>query len=393
VTPRSAIRVLIAEDDPSVRSALSACLADDAAFELVASAVDADGAIEAAWAAQPDVALVDVRMPGGGVMAAQGIKRRSPETRMLAFSAYDDRATVLEMLEAGVVGYLVKGSSIESIMDSLTRAAAGQGSLSVEVTGDVIDELVGQLHVRRKSDDRRRTAEARIRRAVENGALSIVFQPIVALAGGEPIGLEALSRFKAPPERDPEEWFAEASEVGLRRDLELAAVAAAVRELPQLPEGLFLSVNASPETLCSAAFRKLMHRIDASRVVVELTEHAPVENYAAVNTAVAHLRGDGVRLAIDDAGAGFASLRHILRLAPELIKLDRTLINRIEQDRSRQALAAGLISFASKIDATIVAEGIEREEEVEALLGLGVAFGQGFYFAKPAALPVLARTS
>jgi EAL domain-containing protein (putative c-di-GMP-specific phosphodiesterase class I) len=117
-----------------------------------------------------------------------------------------------------------------------------------------------------------------------------------------------------------------------------------------------------------------------------MTEHARIDDYKGVNGALARIRELGVRLAIDDAGAGFASLRHILRLAPEIIKLDRTLIDRIESDRSRQALAAGLISFAEKIEATIIAEGIERSAEVEALLNLGVSYGQGFFFAKPAPL-------
>ena len=95
-----------------------------------------------------------------------------------------------------------------------------------------------------------------------------------------------------------------------------------------------------------------------------------------------------MRLAVDDAGAGFASLRHILRLAPDFIKLDRTLIDGIERDRSRQALAAGLISFADKIEATIIAEGIERSAEVDALTALGVDYGQGFFIARPAPLPL-----
>lgn len=391
MSPRRAVRVLLAEDDPVVLEALSALINDEPALELVSAVSDTAAAVEAASREKPDVALVDVRMPGGGgAEAARGIKRRSPKTRVLALSAYDDRATVLEMLEAGVVGYLVKGTSINAIMESIEQAAAGQGSLSVEVTGEVIDELVGQLHVRRRASERKVGSKKRIRRALEeDGALTMVFQPIYALDGSGPVGVEALARFRGPPERGPEGWFEEAEAVGLRRELELAAIKAAVAELDQVPSNLFLAVNASPETLRSAALRKLFSRTDGERIVVEVTEHAPIDDYKGVNGALARIRELGVRLAIDDAGAGFASLRHILRLAPEIIKLDRTLIDRIESDRSRQALAAGLISFAEKIDATIIAEGIEHRAEVTALIDLGVSYGQGFYFAMPAPLAEL----
>jgi EAL domain-containing protein (putative c-di-GMP-specific phosphodiesterase class I) len=150
-----------------------------------------------------------------------------------------------------------------------------------------------------------------------------------------------------------------------------------------LPQECYLSVNVSPRTLRGAAFRRLCAAVDGERVVVEVTEHAPIDDYERMNQALTRIRALGVRLAIDDAGAGFASLRHILRLDPDFIKLDGSLIAGIEEDASKQALATGLISFADKIGATIVAEGIEREEEVKALRALGVHYGQGFYLGLP----------
>lgn len=378
------IRVLLAEDDPNVRSALAAIIRSEPALELADAVSDALEAIAAAEREQPDVALIDVRMPGGGgPVAVRGIKRCAPGTKILALSAHDDRSTVMEMLEAGVVGYLVKGSSLETILVSIERAAAGLGSLSVEVTGDVIDELAEQLGVQRRADERQRRRETRIRRVLEDeGALEMVFQPICTI-DGERVGAEALARFRGPPKRGPARWFAEAGDVGLRRELEIAAVRAALSELADWPDGLYLSVNVSPATVTAAAFRKVFRDVDATRVVVEITEHAPIDDYERLADALGGLRSAGVRLAIDDAGAGFASLRHILRLDPDFIKLDRTLIQGIQADRSRQALAAGLISFAEKIGATIVAEGIERLGELRALRALGVGYGQGFYLARP----------
>ena len=385
---RVPIRVLIAEDDAAVRNALEALFMSERGLELASSVGDAPSAIEAAIRESPDVALVDVRMPGGGAHATREIKNCAPKTKVIAFTAHHDRATVLEMLEAGAVGYVLKGGSVEAIVEAIEQAAAGQASLSHEVTGDIIATLVGQLGVQRKASEKAARQEKRIRRALEpEGVLEMVFQPIFSLSGPI-VGAEALARFRTAPRRGPERWFAEAEEVGLRCELELAAAAAALGFLPSFPPGIYLSVNVSPKTLLSAAFRKLVESSEPARVVVEVTEHAPIDDYARLNTALDRLRALGVRLAVDDAGAGFASLRHILRLAPDFIKLDRTLIDGIQGDRSRQALAAGLISFAERINATIVAEGIEEVAEFDMLLSLGVGFGQGFFLARPGPLPM-----
>ena len=383
------IRVLVAEDDATVRDALEALIRSERSLQLAASVVDAPSAVEAAMREQPDVALVDVRMPGGGASAARGIVSCAPGTRVLAFTAHDDRETVLQMLEAGAIGYLLKGDSIDEIVEAIHRAADGQAPLSAEVAGEVIDELLGQLNVDRQNETQTRRREKRVRRALDaNDRFSMVFQPICSLSGSM-VGAEALARFRGPPKRGPERWFAEAEEVGLGRELELATAKAALAALPSLPPEIYLSVNASPATLLSGSFRELvLENSDPTRVVVEVTEHARIDDYERLNSAFDRLRDPGVRLAIDDAGAGFASLRHILRLAPDFIKLDRTLIDGIEYDRSRQALAAGLISFAEKIEATIIAEGIEHSAEVDVLTALGVAYGQGFFIAKPAPLPL-----
>lgn len=386
MTRAKQISILIAEDDAPVRDALTALINLEPNLKVVASAADADEAIAAAEGNLPDVAIVDVRMPGGGgARAAREIKLRCPQTKVIALSASDDRATVLEMLEAGVVGYLVKGDSIASIVESIERASSGQASLSVEVTRDVIDELVQELAVRRRGEEKLRLRRDRVRHAIDDkGALDMALQPICALDGCVVVGAEALARFRGPPKRGPDRWFAEASEVGLRSELELTAVRAALRRLADLKACMYLSINVSPATVCSAAFRRLFAKEASDRIVIEITEHAPVADYDRLNTNLASIRKLGVRLAIDDAGAGFASLRHILRLEPDFIKLDTALIAGIAEDTSQQALAAGLISFSDKIGATLVAEGIERPEEVAALRALGVRYGQGFYLGRPA---------
>ncbi len=384
------LSVLVAEDDPLVRSYLADLIKADQAFEYVGAAVDATEAIALAASVRPDVVLVDVRMPGGGgITAARGIGRRSPESKLIALSGQGDRATVLQMLEAGVVGYLLKSCSAREIVEAIKRAPEGQGSLSIEVTGDIIHELAGQLSVRTRTRKKHQVSERRIGRVLrEQEALTMVFQPILELNGGETMGAEALARFKGPPAQRPASlWFAEAASVGLREELELLAVEKAIEALPQLPAGVRLAVNVSPTTLMTDRFLDVISETDGSRLVAEITEHAPIHDYADLGEKLGRLRAHGMQLAIDDAGAGYSSLRHILELRPDLIKLDITLIRNIDRDGAKQALAAGLISFAHKSNALIVAEGIEHAEEAKMLIELGATYGQGHYLVVPGPLP------
>jgi len=284
---------------------------------------------------------------------------------LLALSAHDERATVLAMLEAGAVGYLVKGSPITTIVESIERAAEGKASLSAEVAGGVIDELVTQLSDRRMRQERRRELRERIEPVLSDpDALRMVFQPIWRLARDTIMG---------------------------REELELRAVSLALDQLHGLGPDEYLSVNASPSTIESAGFLVLVAGSSPERVVVEITEHAPIDDYESVTEALERVRSLGVRLTIDDAGAGFASMRHVLRLDPDFIKLDISLIAGIDADASKQALASGLISLAKSAGATILAEGIEREEELETLVGLGVEYGQGYLLARPEPLAVEER--
>ncbi|RYF52915.1 MAG: EAL domain-containing protein, partial [Comamonadaceae bacterium] len=161
----------------------------------------------------------------------------------------------------------------------------------------------------------------------------------------------------------------------------------ALAVLQDLPCRLALNVNCSPELIISGALQSLLEDgTDLSRVVLEVTEHAIVSDYAALAEALLPFRAGGARLAVDDAGAGYSSMRHILNLQPEIIKLDMSITQSIDRDSHRRALAKGLISFAHEIGSMIVAEGVEQASELEALQLLGVDFAQGYYLAKPLAL-------
>jgi EAL domain-containing protein (putative c-di-GMP-specific phosphodiesterase class I)/putative methionine-R-sulfoxide reductase with GAF domain len=215
---------------------------------------------------------------------------------------------------------------------------------------------------------------------------TVVVQPVLSLASGAVVGVEALARFPGPPVQPPDAWFADAERVGRGVDLELAAAEAALALLDDLPPGLDLAVNVGPTALADARLPQLLAGRPTERIVLELTEHVAVDDYAGLRATVDRLRRLGLRLSVDDAGAGYASFGHILRLAPDLIKLDRSLVAGIDHDPVRTSLTTALVRFAHESGAEVVAEGIETDAELATLRTLGVDLGQGFLLGRPAPL-------
>lgn len=227
----------------------------------------------------------------------------------------------------------------------------------------------------------RSDAAAVIRRVIETAAFTIVFQPIVSLAGGSAVAFEALSRFVDGTR--PDERFHEAARVGLRDALEEATLRAAMTEADHLPPGAAIHLNVSPAFLAARGdLHSLVAGTDRS-VVLELTEYEPVADYPVLAEAWEAL-GEHVELAVDDAGSGYASLRHILSLRPAVVKLDLQLVRGIDEDPARQALVSGLVFFVQQTGIRLVAEGVETEAERERLAALGVGYGQGYLFGRPA---------
>lgn len=230
----------------------------------------------------------------------------------------------------------------------------------------------------------------RIRAVIADGAFRPVFQPIVDLASGQNVGFEALTRFADGAA--PDAVFAEAGAAGLRMDLEIATAEAALRAAGPLPANRFININVSPELILAREPLRTMLRDWGFGVVLEVTEHTPVADYSAVRSAIADI-GEHIQLAVDDAGAGFASLRHILELRPAMVKLDRSLISGVDQDPARQALIAGMVHFAARLEFILLAEGVETEAERMALLELGVTRAQGYLFGRPMPAATLAGIS
>jgi PAS domain S-box-containing protein len=284
------------------------------------------------------------------------------------------------------VAYRLRRKDNEYIwVETTTRVIADEES------GDVLEIVcstrpLGDRRVVEKlsSEDYRHSLE-RVQTVLDEERIDPVYQPILDLATGRPIAFEALSRFPTDPQRGPDRWFAEAWDVGLGIPLELLAVRIAARALPRLPGDVSLCVNASPPTVFSGRFLSSFGD-SADRITVELTEHLNVDDYEGFTSRLRPLRDAGGKVAIDDFGAGYASLRHIIKVRPEWIKLDITLTERVDENPVVHALARALVSFADEVGVRVIAEGIETEEELEALMDAGFGYGQGFYFGLPSPL-------
>jgi EAL domain-containing protein (putative c-di-GMP-specific phosphodiesterase class I) len=225
-----------------------------------------------------------------------------------------------------------------------------------------------------------------IERILTGDGFSIVLQPIISLSSGHVVAVEALSRFDLWPQRAPDYWFAEADSVGLGSALELFAIQRALSLLPDIPEPLCIGINAGPATVGSPELIALLSASTPSRIIVELTEHVGIEDYPGLRRASKNIRRIGSRVALDDTGTGFASLSLLLEVAPELIKLDRAMTRDIDADPVRRALARALVTFGNEVGAEVIAEGIETAAELGVLIDLGIAYGQGFYLARPGGL-------
>jgi PAS domain S-box-containing protein len=281
----------------------------------------------------------------------------------------------------GAIGVLVAGSTSPSAtVERLARRLPALAEFAAVAT----KLLAPQLGAIRGQESRRKA----LRDVISRGELHTVFQPVIRLADGSAVGYEALTRFTDG--EPPVQRFAAATALGVVHELEGACMRSALAASGELPTERWVSLNLSPAALI--ADPSLLTRLaDAGRVtVVEITEQVEVGDYGTLRRVLGR-RPKSVELAVDDAGAGFASLRHILELGPRYVKLDMALVRGIASDPARQALIAGMVHFAGAVGCSLVAEGVETEAERATLIGLGVPFAQGFLFGKPAEASAFAR--
>mgnify|MGYP005993252901 CR=1 FL=1 len=240
-----------------------------------------------------------------------------------------------------------------------------------------------EIHSSLAKRGKREAVESSIDAIIEGNGLQIVLQPIFKVGSDTPCGFEALSRFKSDPYRPPNEWFDDARLVNRQIELEVAAIRKAVEILPSLPGHIYVAVNSSPATIASGAIWEVMQNTPVTRVVLEVTEHENAEGFDNFNAELKKISDLGIRIAIDDVGAGYSGLSHILRTLPQIIKLDMELVRNIDQDPARRSLTRALVHFKTGISCEIVAEGVETRDELECLVELGVDMVQGYYLGKP----------
>lgn len=255
----------------------------------------------------------------------------------------------------------------------------------LHVVADLISNHMSNPAVVKRSEAQ--TQAEHIRSVLVGGRVRMVFQPVVQLHDETVVGFESLARFDDPMFVTPAHAFAAATRAGIGVQLELLAAQQALLQLDSVPEGAWLSVNLSAEALRTREAQAMLLAHAHRPIGVELTEHTQVIDYGELVDSSERLRAAGVKLLVDDAGAGFSSFSHILRLHPDIIKLDIELTRSVDTDPVRQALTHALVEFASNIGAPLIAEGIETEAERDALLGLGVRLGQGHLMARPGPLP------
>ena len=348
---------------------------------------------------RPDIVLLDLHMPhvsGFELLELIGRQAAGEFLPVLVVTADTTRDAVHRALETGAHDFLTKPLDVTEValrVRNLLRTRSLYMELRRERTRlqDHLDILDVRTPMGESSWDERR---ARVEKVMERGGPRMVFQPVIDLNDGRTLGYEALARFDDEPVRSPDRWFAEADAVGLGREIEIQAAASALAHLAHLAPDQLLGVNLSPATVLTDWKAGLDPQINWENVIVELTEHVVIEDYQAIQRSLRGIRELGTGLSVDDTGAGFASLRHILNLAPDYVKLDISLCRGIDHDPARRALASALVAFSRDTGIVLIAEGIETEDERSALSELGVQYGQGYLLGRPAPLPdVLAHHS
>lgn len=384
--------VVIVDDEPANVILLTRLLRSAGATN-VHGITDPREAVRCCLDTAADVVLLDLNMPhldGFEVMASlKAILPQDTFLPVLVLTADITTGARDRALQAGAKDFLTKPFDRAEVVLRVCNLLETR-SLYAQVR-DHNALLQAELQLRHAKEER--AAEEhhqrleRITGVLTGDMLNMVFQPIVDLRSGQVSGVEALARFHAAPHRPPNEWFDEAEAVGLRADLELAAVRAALRRFDDMAPGTFMSVNVSPETVLLDELAETLNTAPSDRLVLELTEHAHIEDYEPLLATLGKLRNRGVRIAVDDAGAGYSGLQHILRLRPDILKLDLTLTRGIDTDPARRALALAMVAFANELDATVIAEGIETQLELHTLRTLEVPSGQGYHLARPGPLP------
>lgn len=284
----------------------------------------------------------------------------------VAISAASDIATITHELQASFDPLVLRREAPDPMTP---RGMDGVSGFVANVLGPGI---AGEIATRQ-----------RIEEILAGRDIQMLCQPIVDLHSGQLIAAEALARFPGPPQQPPDVWFTQAHQVGLGVPLQMLAVELAVGLANDIPAPAWLCVNAGPDAMLAPELPNILAAAEAHRIVLELTEHTAIEDYQHLRDALCGLRQQCAAFAVDDTGAGIASMAHIVKLAPDLLKLDRVFTSGIDIDPVRRSVAGAFVTLAKETGARIIAEGIETAAELHTVRELGIPYGQGYYIARP----------
>jgi diguanylate cyclase (GGDEF)-like protein/PAS domain S-box-containing protein len=318
------------------------------------------------------VRVIDGRLPA--VIPDTSADRTAsvlPRTHKLGLGAY-----------VGVPLLGADGSTVGMVCAMSQEPKPHLADVDLRIVNKMADLIGALMEMPADSTNVRDEQREGIRRVVAERDFEVIFQAVHDVSTGKVVGVEALARFPCEPFR-PDLFFAQAALLGLDIELETAVIERILWLLPQLPEDVFVAVNISPSAVLLTPWTELLADVDPSRLVLEITEHDAVENYDALDDVLEACRARGMRVAVDDVGAGFSSFSHVLELAPEFIKIDQSITRNIDADDARRRLAQSIAEFAAQIGATVIVEGVESQGELDAICAAGIPWAQGYYLSRP----------
>lgn len=364
-------RVLVVDDEPSIRRVLSDFLQMEG-FS-VETAPDGEAALEHLSSSHFDVVISDLKMPRlGGLELLGQVSKLNPSALTIVMTGFGTVDTAIHAMRAGAYDYVLKPFKVDVVLATIVQGLAQRQRQAIERGMPGPDRPEVSLAL-----------QSSFRRAVDS--LWLAFQPILSSDGRQVYGHEVLLRSDEPNLTDPAQVLEAAEVLGSLNELGRVIRERAVDAFVQLPSDGLMFVNLHPKDLTDPALFSTTEPLSsiADRVVLEITERSSLDKLDGVQERVATLRRMGFRVAIDDLGAGYAGLTSFARLEPEIVKLDMSLVRNLHSNETKRKIVRSMTQLAHEMGSLVVAEGVEHQSELEAVVELGCDFVQGFYFARP----------
>ncbi len=384
---RFATMCVLIVDDNEANVALLKSVLLDAGLSQVITETDPRRVFGLLPVVNPDMVLLDMQMPHiHGLDLLEGITRYAAGSYLpvMVLTADNSADTRNQAFGRGARDFLTKPLDIVEVILRTANLLETRQLHQLLRDGPSHPQPTMIPSPATGEHDQEVAAELRVRKVLRDRSIVPFFQPVIDLATMAVVGQEALARFPTPHPQGPAGWFSDAFASGMGSELEWLAVTNALPVLETADPDIFLALNMSPATIELIPERAIFDPSICPRIVIELTEHVPIEDYSAIHRALSVLRSNGARLAADDLGSGYAGFRHLVALQPDVVKLDISLIRGIHRSRPQRALASALVAFARDIDAEVIAEGVEEAAELEVLRDMGIRWAQGYYLGMPA---------